>query len=204
MSPIRQTSLGYFVSLQQGSLMQQSSQGLRALSRRWQAAIEATNDPELRRHFAGHVDYLTTLADRLELTETNTGEAGDEPLKRRDDRRGVVLVLEDDDTCRHMARNILRKAGFEVVCASNFSEAVYCVEDGGQIDVALVDVKLPAGSPHGISFARMAQRRSPSLKVVFMSGQLSDDLRLIDEDEAFLCKPFAPDQLLDVVTHAAA
>jgi hypothetical protein len=32
----------------------------------------------------------------------------------------------------------------------------------------------------------------------------SQDLRLIDDDEVFLCKPFAPHQLLDVVTRATA
>jgi CheY-like chemotaxis protein len=184
--------------------MHQSSKGLHALSRRWEAAIETTSDPELKRHFAGHATYLTALADRLKLTETNTGNARNGLPESVHDRRAVVLVLEDDDTCRHMARNILRAAGFEVICASNFSEAVDCVEDSGKIDIALVDVKMPAGTPHGVSFARMAQRRSPSLKVVFMSGHLSDDLRLIDEDEAFLCKPFGPHQLLDVVTRAAA
>jgi CheY-like chemotaxis protein len=185
--------------------MQQSSQGLRALSSRWQAAIETATDPELKRHFAGHVVYLTTLADRLELTKTSTGGARNGPPERGHDRRAVVLVLEDDDVCRDVARGILRGAGFDVICASNFSEAVSCVEDGGKIDIALVDVRMPAGTPHGISFARVAQTRHPSLKVIFMSANYrSQDLRLIDEDEVFLCKPFAPQQLLDVVTRAAA
>jgi PleD family two-component response regulator len=120
--------------------MEQTSQGLRGLSCRWQAAIETTNDPELKRHFAGHVVYLTKLADRMESSETSAGEARSEPPERRDDRRTVVLVLEDDDICRDVARNTLRAAGFEVICASSFDEAVFSVEDGAKIDIALVDV----------------------------------------------------------------
>jgi CheY-like chemotaxis protein len=185
--------------------MQRASQGLRGLSCRWQAAIEATNDPELKRHIAGQVVYLTKLADRLEASETSAGEVRNEPPECRDGRRTVVLVLEDDDICRDTARNTLRAAGFDVICASSFDEAVVSVEDGAKIDIALVDVKMPPGTPHGISFARMAQTRLPSLKVIFMSAySRSEDLRLIDEDEVFLCKPFAPRQLLDVVTRAAA
>lgn len=185
--------------------MQQSSQGLRALSRRWQAAAETTSDPELKRHFAGHVAYLTTLADRLESPAAGTGDARLVPLEYRHQQRTVVLVLEDDDICREVARNILRGAGFGVICASNVDQAVHCVDDGAKFDIALVDVRMPAGSPHGISFARMAHTRRPSLKVIFMSAHLrSKDLRLLDEDETFLCKPFRPHQLLDVVTRAAA
>jgi CheY-like chemotaxis protein len=185
--------------------MRQSSHGLRALSCRWQAAIETTTDPKLKQHFAGHVIYLSTLADRMDLSRESTGEARIKLVKQRDDQRTVVLVLEDDDVCRDMTRGILRAAGFDVICARDFDEAVHCVEERDKIDIALIDVKMPAGSPHGISFARVAQTRRPSLKVIFMSAHSrSPDLRLIDEDEAFLCKPFAPHQLLEVVTRAAA
>jgi CheY-like chemotaxis protein len=185
--------------------MQQPLQGLRVLSSRWEAAIEATNDPELRRHFAGHVAHLATPADGLEPSEEGAGEARNVTAERRLGRRAVVLVLEDDDLCRDTVRNVLRAASFDVICASNFNEAVSCLEDGAKIDIALVDVRMPAGTPHGISFARMALWRQPALKVIFMSADYrSQDLRLIDEDEVFLCKPFAPHQLLDVVTRATA
>lgn len=184
--------------------MQQLSQGLRALSCRWQAAAERTSDPELKRRCTGHVVYLSMLADKLEPAAASAGAAPVGAQRRRDDGRAVVLVLEDDDICRDMARNVLCAAGFDVVCASSFNEAVDRVEDQAKIDVALIDVKMPAGSPHGVSFARMAQTRRPSMKVIFMSAHWSDDLRLIDEDEPFLCKPFTPHELLDLVARAAA
>lgn len=114
-----------------------------------------------------------------------------------------ILVVEDDDLCREMTRNILRAAGFKVVCARDFHEAINFVEDGVKIDIALVDVKMPPGTPHGVSFARMAQMRRPFLKIIFMSASTNpQDFALVDEDEAFLHKPFAPHQLLEVVTRA--
>ncbi len=119
--------------------------------------------------------------------------------------RKSILVVEDDDTCRDTARNILRAAGFDVVCAREFYEAIAVIERGDRIDIALIDVKMPAGTPHGVSFARMAQQRRPQLKVIFMSANLSPtDFMMFDDGEAFLHKPFAPHHLLSLVEHEAA
>ena len=119
--------------------------------------------------------------------------------------RKLILVVEDDDTCRDTARNILRAAGFEVVCAREFYEAIAVIERGDRIDIALVDVKMPAGTPHGVSFARMAQQRRPQLKVIFMSGNLTPaDFKMFDEADAFLHKPFAPHHLISLVEREAA
>jgi CheY-like chemotaxis protein len=115
-----------------------------------------------------------------------------------------ILVLEDDDMCREVARNILRAADFRVICARDVYAAVHSFKSGAQIDIALVDVKMPAGMPDGISFARTAQLSRPSLKVIFMSGSLgAEHLRLIDDDEFFLRKPFVPHHLLEVVARTA-
>lgn len=119
--------------------------------------------------------------------------------------RKSILVVEDDDTCRDMTRNILRAAGFDVVCAREFYEAIKIIEHGEHIDIALVDVKMPPGTPHGISFARMAQQRRPRLKVIFMSGSVNpQDMKMFDDGEAFLYKPFAPQHLLSLLEREAA
>jgi CheY-like chemotaxis protein len=116
-----------------------------------------------------------------------------------------ILIVEDDDLCRETARDILRGAGFTVFCASDCLEALDFVETSAKIDIALVDVVMPLGTPHGVSFARMARRRSPRLKIIFMSARINiSDSALFDEDSVLLPKPFAPQQLLDFVTRAAA
>jgi DNA-binding response OmpR family regulator len=51
----------------------------------------------------------------------------------------------------------------------------------------------------------MARRRSARLKIIFMSARINtSDSTLFDEDSVLLRKPFAPQQLLDFVTRAAA
>ena len=101
-------------------------------------------------------------------------------------------------------RNVLRAVDFDVLCARNFYEAIHFVDSGAKIDIAVVDVKMPAGTPDCISFARVAQRSNPGMKIIFMSGRLSlRDFTHLRDDETFLCKPFVPHQLLEVVTRAA-
>lgn len=116
-----------------------------------------------------------------------------------------ILVLEDDDMFRDVIRNILRAAGFNVICVCNFNEAIMAVEGNTKIDMALIDVGMPAGTPHGVTFARMAKLRRPFLKIIFMSGRFRlEDLMMVEADEVFLHKPFAPDLLVETVARMAA
>jgi CheY-like chemotaxis protein len=118
--------------------------------------------------------------------------------------RGMsILVLEDDDLSRDVARSILRGAGFEVVCARHFQEAIDHVQSDAKMDIALVDVQMPSGTPSGISFVRLAQNRRPSMKIIFMSAHVgSQDFVRFAEGEVLLLKPFAPHQLLEFVKRA--
>ena len=116
-----------------------------------------------------------------------------------------ILVVEDDDMCRALSRGILEAAGFKVICARDSHEAIEFVDDGAKIDVALVDLRLPPGTPSGVSFARMAQQRRLWLKIVFMSASVRpQDFTAFDDTDAFLHKPFAPQHLLEIVARAAA
>lgn len=116
-----------------------------------------------------------------------------------------ILILEDDVLCRVVTRNILRRAGFDVICARDFYEAIEVVEASVKIDIAVVDMLMPPGTPHGLAFAKIARHRRPELKVLFMSAAIDPTgVALYEQDGAFLCKPFAPAMLLEAVTRMAA
>lgn len=114
-----------------------------------------------------------------------------------------ILVLEDDEVSRETARTVLQAADFQVICAANFFEAISPVEDGTKIDLALVDLKMPRGTPNGVCFALMAQARRPSLKVIYMSAHQRSP-EFLDHDAILLRKPIAPHQLVEAVTRAVA
>jgi len=81
----------------------------------------------------------------------------------------TILLLEDEDMVRNLARQILEGAGYKVVEVSRGEEAIkrFAAEDGS-IDLLLTDVVMPEMS--GKEVADRVCELSPSLKVLFMSG----------------------------------
>jgi FixJ family two-component response regulator len=72
---------------------------------------------------------------------------------------------------------------------------------GGAIDLLLTDVVMPGIG--GRDLARELTRRSPGLRVVWVSGHPRDvGLRNLPLDHPFLQKPVPPDLLVDTVREA--
>ena len=115
-----------------------------------------------------------------------------------------ILVLEDDDICRRMTHDLLAAAGFKVFGAGNADEALCLLERGTHIDLAVIDIVMPPGLTHGVSFARVAQSRCPELKIILMSGKVNpQEYALTAKADVFLRKPYVPAQLLELVHFVA-
>src|SRR6185503_5206333 len=95
--------------------------------------------------------------------------AGPTPSKPTpSDRFETILLIEDDDSVREIARRILTHAGYTVIEARYGSEALDLAADHPHIDLVLSDVVMP-----GLSGPEVVQRlRStrPEIVPLFMSG----------------------------------
>ena len=112
---------------------------------------------------------------------------------------GRVLLVEDDDMFRGLVREVLARAGYEVVEARDPAEALTaCGEGAGSVDLLVSDVVMPGGS--GVELAAELRSRFPGLRVVLMSGYSDEALASRDLGERaaddFLEKPFSLDELL--------
>ena len=108
----------------------------------------------------------------------------------------TVLVVEDDEGLRGLARRLLQRQGHTVLLAANGDEALRLFEQHESIDLVLTDVVMP-----GVSAVDLTQRlvkQRPGLKVIYMSGYAEDAIvhrGVLNPGITFLRKPFTAETL---------
>jgi PAS domain S-box-containing protein len=119
-------------------------------------------------------------------------------------RSATILLVEDEDAVRTLARKILERKGYAVLDARCRADARQAFEQaGGRIDLLLTDVVMPEGS--GRELAEELLAVSPGLRVVFMSGYTDDALirhGVLESRFRLIQKPFTPDALWTAVGEA--
>jgi two-component system, cell cycle sensor histidine kinase and response regulator CckA len=109
----------------------------------------------------------------------------------------TVLLVEDDDQVRVVARGILRRNGYQVLEARNAGEALLHSEGhAGVIHLLLTDVVMPQMS--GPELAKRLAIARPDMKVLCMSGYTDDSIvrhGILEAHIAFLQKPITPETL---------
>ena len=110
---------------------------------------------------------------------------------------GRVLLVDDDDAIRRLAKRTLSRAGWSVIEADG-AEAALAVDLAG-IDCVVSDVSMPGMD--GPSLVRILRERRANLPALLISGYADAGQRraLAGEDIAFLAKPFAMGELSGVV-----
>jgi hypothetical protein len=123
----------------------------------------------------------------------------DAPIAPRPARAAYrVLVVDDDEACCYAVAKLIRHAGYDVVEASSFAPALTALEVAGQpVDLLLTDVRM---TPHGFALARMAGRRRPGIKVLYLTGypELAAQETPLPGSKV-LFKPIDPDALIAAV-----
>ncbi len=109
----------------------------------------------------------------------------------------VVLLVEDEDQLRAVARKILTKRGYRVLEAGNADQALHVLAGHPQaIHLLLTDVIMPGRN--GRELATEVQRLRPEIKVLYVSGYTDNVIvhhGVLDAGVAFLAKPFTPESL---------
>ncbi len=109
----------------------------------------------------------------------------------------TILLVEDEEAVRMLARLVLESNGYKVLEARHGEEALsISAEYGGPIDLLVTDVLMPRMGGRQLA-ARLTEAR-PQLRVLFMSGYGEDVAFHGGPDEppaAFIGKPFSPQDL---------
>ena len=113
----------------------------------------------------------------------------------------TILVVEDEDRVRTLAREILERAGYSVLDAHDGQEGMSIIESqGGTISLVLLDVVMPRmGGPEMYDRLRNAGFQMP---VLFSSGYAADGVHtdfVLNEGIELLQKPYGAKVLLQRV-----
>jgi CheY-like chemotaxis protein len=155
------------------------------------------------RQSGGHIRVSTRLNEGSTFTVylprvEGSGEAERGPEAAAPARgSGTVLVVEDEEAVRALARRVLEARGYRVLDAANAAEALE-LTDGGRrrIDLLVTDVVMPGmGGP---ALAERLVGAQPGLRVLYISGYAEEAIRRqgsLPAGGALLEKPFSADQL---------
>ena len=113
----------------------------------------------------------------------------------------TVLLVEDEDVVRSLARMALESAGYVVTEAADGTEAIARLDAGFAPDVVVTDLTMPGAD--GREVAVRAKALVDGVGVVIVSGYAPDADRLSDETGAVvLHKPYSPADLIRAADEA--
>ena len=113
----------------------------------------------------------------------------------------TILIGEDNDVVRELAREVLEQSGYRVWEAQDGEETIgKFTQFSGEINLVLLDVVMP--KKNGREVYEAIQKLRPDIKVLFTSGYTADilpDKGIHEENLDFIPKPLTPGDLLNKV-----
>lgn len=117
---------------------------------------------------------------------------------------GTVLVVDDDESVRHLASEILKMSGFSILEASTGEEGVEVYNSHpDEIVAVLLDLTMPGMG--GQATYKKLHELNPKLRIVLTSGYSNQEIERQFHDThlaGFVQKPFLPSELLKWIFEA--
>jgi PAS domain S-box-containing protein len=136
--------------------------------------------------------YLPVVSQSVDESDEQT------PLAEIQQGHATVLLVEDEEMVRNLAREILERNGYAVLVARNAAEALEMARTHAEpIDLMMTDMVMP-----GLGGRELAERihaQHGEMKVLYVSGYTERGIvrdGALDAGSAFLQKPFTPDALV--------
>ncbi len=113
-----------------------------------------------------------------------------------------ILVVDDETVVLESCKKILNSEGLEVALMSSVDDALAAL-DKENFSLLLVDIKMPKRD--GLCLMEILRKRENTIPIIVMSGYSTDET--INEAKqmganAFIAKPFTPEELLGAVRKA--
>ena len=124
--------------------------------------------------------------------------------KKKDNRLGNILIVDDEKDIRQLISDILKDEGYSTRLAANSTECINEINSSPP-DLLILDIWLKDSHMDGIDILKVSQRDNPEIPVVIISGHGNIEIAVAAIKQGaydFIEKPFNTDQLLVVINRA--
>jgi CheY-like chemotaxis protein len=120
-------------------------------------------------------------------------------------RQATVMIMDDDESVRAVARSMVARIGHEAIVVSDGTEAVETYRErraaGNPVDLIIMDLTIPGGRG-GKETVRDILDMDPEARVIVSSGYSTDPIMANCEEYGFraaVAKPYSMQELKDVI-----
>jgi CheY-like chemotaxis protein len=108
----------------------------------------------------------------------------------------VILIVEDEMMLRMCTVDMVEDAGYTTVEAVDADGALAILESRSDIALMVTDIQMP-GSMNGLELAHAVHARWPSIKIIVVSGRLTQPNIDLPADSRFFGKPLEAGEMID-------
>ena len=119
--------------------------------------------------------------------------------------KGRVLVMDDEEIVRSLAKAVLEQLGYTAECVADGSQAAAAYlrarDEGAPFSAVILDLTVP-GAIGGREAVKMLLKIDPQVKAIVCSGYCTDPVMANYREYGFssvLCKPYRPQDLSKVL-----
>jgi CheY-like chemotaxis protein len=169
--------------------------------------VRVSSEPGWGSHF--HIFLPAEPGAEVEEVEATAPvvplNAGREAVLRQESPR-TVLVVDDEELIRNLAKSVLERDGYKVMVAVDGPQAVEAYrKHGSEVAAVLLDYTMPEMT--GVQVFAALREMDPDVRVIFSTGYAADhdgETLLASGACGFVPKPYRPAQLLDTMRMAVA
>jgi DNA-binding NtrC family response regulator len=114
-----------------------------------------------------------------------------------------ILVVDDEQTLRAALFRIFTRRDYQVITTGNIKEAESVITSNSELELAIVDVKLPDGD--GIELLSTLKQKYGNIPIIVLTGFASIDVAVKATKKGafhFMTKPFNIEELISIVDKA--
>lgn len=146
----------------------------------------------------------TVFRVSLPLHEEDKGETEEVVREVSTSQRPSLLLVEDNAEFRTWMSNELRKAGYDILEASDGEEALATVAANPDISIIVSDVMMPRMDGNELTRQIKSNLQTSHIPIILLTAKSGDESMLMGYNagaDLYLTKPFSMSLLLDRIRH---